>query len=196
MSAPLIAICVGHSRLIKGKIEGGAVAVDGTNEWKFNCVLAGYVCSDLGRLGITSVCITRYEGDGYSAAQRWLASELRRIGAAAALELHFNDSDNPKANGHEMLYWQTSARGKALAASIDAQFDRYIPEIADRNLLARTDKNRGADFLGKTHCPAVIVESFFGSNADDWQDAKIYLLTIAKVIAFGIRDWLAADSRR
>ena len=175
---------------------GSEMCIRDRSEWKFNCVLAGYVCSDLGRLGIPSVCITRYEGVGYSAAQRWLAWHLRAIGAAAALELHFNDSDNPKANGHEMLYWQTSARGKALAASIDAQMDRYIPEIGDRNLLARTGNDRGADFLGKTHCPAVIVESFFGSNADDLQDAKILLLTLAKVIACGIRDWLAADSRR
>ena len=36
----LVAICVGHSRHINGKRDGGAVSVGGVSEWTFNLDLA------------------------------------------------------------------------------------------------------------------------------------------------------------
>lgn len=36
-----IALCVGHSRMIHGRRDGGAIAADGkTSEWEYNAALA------------------------------------------------------------------------------------------------------------------------------------------------------------
>lgn len=187
----LAAICVGHSRLVNGHPEGGAVAIDETtSELSYNTALAAMICLELDTLGMASTGIYRYPGNGYGAAQRWLAGELKALGATLAIELHFNSSDSPASNGHEMLYWHASVKGKALAAAIDAQFDSLLPAFRHRPLVAITAQDRGAQFLRGTHCPAVIVESFFGSNAGDWREGMARRATIARAIACGIRDYL------
>jgi N-acetylmuramoyl-L-alanine amidase len=148
------------------------------------------VCLELDALGLASTGIYQYAGNGYGAAQRWLAGELKSLGATLAIELHFNSSDSPASNGHEFLHWHASVKGKALAAAIDAQFDSLLPGIRHRSLVAITAQDRGAQFLRGTHCPAVIVESFFGSNAQDLSDGMAQRATIARAIACGIRDYL------
>jgi hypothetical protein len=53
MTKPLIALCIGHSRFIKGHRDGGAVAVDSkTSEWVFNSELAKSASIELAELGI------------------------------------------------------------------------------------------------------------------------------------------------
>ncbi len=189
----LIALCIGHSRIVNGHQDGGAVALDHkTSEWIFNSELAKSACAALADLGIPATIISRYEGIGYEHAQEWLAGELKRLDAGAALELHFNDSDNPASNGHEFLFWHGSTRGNALATALDKRMDLLMPMIRHRDLVAITGTDRGAAFLRGTPCPAVIVESFFGSNHDDFENAVRFIETLAKVIALGIRDWLAA----
>ncbi len=188
----LIALCIGHSRFVNGQRDGGAVAVDHqTSEWQFNSELAAIISSDLGQAGITATTISRYYGNGYVAAQSWLAGELKRLGASAALELHFNDSDDERANGHEVLYWRLSARGKALASMIDHHLDTEIPEIRHRDVVPIGGGDRGAQFLYGTPCPAVIVESFFGSNPSDFGYAYAHKEYLARAISLGISDWVS-----
>ena len=187
---PKIAICVGHSRLVNGHPEGGAVSVGNVSEWTYNRDLSNLIAASLDDLGIDSVIITEYAGHGYGAAQRWLAGALRTIGATAAIELHFNSSDDPAANGHEWLHWHSSAGGKRLAEALNRSMTADIPDLRARGLKPKSPGDRGAEFLRGTHCPAVIVETGFGSSPHDWNILVQQKPAIAHSIAVGIADFL------
>jgi N-acetylmuramoyl-L-alanine amidase len=189
-----IAICIGHSRKIQGRRAGGAVSIGQISEWEYNSTLATLIASDLERYQIRSVIIDDYQGNGYGTAMRWLAGHLREMGVDAAIELHFN-AGPPTARGHEWLHWHSSRRGRDLAQAIDDEFrQQLMPSILPaRGLKPRTAKDRGAEFLRLTHCPAVICEPFFGSNHQDWSIATHYQGKIALGIANGIDEWLEGE---
>jgi N-acetylmuramoyl-L-alanine amidase len=186
-----IALCIGHSRKIKNRREGGAVSVGQISEWEYNRTLAPIIAGDLQLYRIRSVIVDDYQGHGYGAAMRWLAGHLRELGVDAAIELHFN-AGPPTARGHEWLHWHSSRRGRHLADCIDMETRKQLPPsiLPARGLKQRTTKDRGAEFLRLTHCPAVIAEPFFGSNAQDWSMATHYQGKIALGIANGIDAWL------
>lgn len=189
--APLTAICIGHSRKVQGTVEGGAVACDNqTSEWHYNSVLAPLIVAALARQRFPAVIVDAYEGNGYGAAQRWLAGHLKKIGAGLAIELHFNDSDEAGACGHEWLYWHTSAKGRRLAESLSDEFCLGVPAIRMRGAKPKGPGDRGAEFLSGTHCPAVICEPFFGSNRNDWLTAITSRQKIAFAISEGIAEYL------
>jgi N-acetylmuramoyl-L-alanine amidase len=179
-----IALCVGHSRWVKGRREGGAASIDGTSEWDYNEELAELLSDELSEFEVE--IFDDYEGAGYTSAMQWLASHIRKIDAACAIELHFNAA-HPNARGHEWLHWHRSARGLALAERLEAAFEVGIPS---RGVKPITDDERGALFLRSVPPPAVIAEPFFGSSADDWKIAQDKV-AIARCMAAGIRAWFA-----
>ena len=183
-----IAICVGHSRKINGRTEGGAISVDGTSEWEYNSGLADMISDQLDTLGHQVGIIDDYQGSGYTAAMEWVADQVEEWDADCAIELHFN-SATPLGNGHEWLHWATSSRGKALAAHVEAAVIEAVPELRQRGVKAKGKGDRGGAFLRVTHCPALIAEPFFGSNEEDWQIAIEKKVAIAKAIAHGIDAW-------
>ena len=197
---PKIALCIGHSRFIKGRRDGGSVSVGGVSEWSWNCDLATRVMQDLRLMGIESTIISVYQGSGYEGAMSALASRLRELGVRAAIEFHFNCAD-ASARGHEWLHWCASPNGLRLAALLDAGMDAMFPEIPSRGLKARikprnaseAEDNRGWQFLAYTHCPAVIAEPFFGSNVKDWTTANERKDDLAKVYADAINHYFKQD---
>ncbi|MFZ9938216.1 MAG: N-acetylmuramoyl-L-alanine amidase [Luteolibacter sp.] len=194
MTTPLIALCVGHSRELAGRRDGGAVSVGGISEWEYNAALAPLIAGHLERYGIRSVIVEHYQGHGYTAAMRWLAEHLRDLDVAAALELHFNAA-GPTARGHEWLHWHSSRRARALAVGLDYEMRLQVPPamLPARGPKPRTPSDRGAEFLRLTHCPAVIAEPFFGSNVEDWKIATRHQSKIALAIANGIDAWIEGE---
>jgi N-acetylmuramoyl-L-alanine amidase len=188
---PMVALCVGHSRLVNGRVEGGAVSVGGCSEHSYWSGTVQIIATALAAGGIASAIIDRYQGEGYGAAMRCLAGRVRELKAACAVELHFNDSDNPRACGHEWLYWHASERSKALADALETSLAYGVRDLTARGLKPITAADRGAEFLRLTHCPAVIAEPFFGSNSGDWKTAVDRQNKIACAIASGIANWLA-----
>lgn len=186
----IVAICVGHSRSSKGRIEGGAVSIGKESEWSYNRQLAEMIADELGKDPIDNVVISKYNEVGYTAAQRWLAKALKDYRATVAIELHFNSSDDPKANGHEWLYWHSSKNAKDLAVSINDEMRVKVGEIKARGAKPRFPGDRGAEFLRGTHCPAIICEVGFGSNAGDWNAMTRKKVEIASAIARGIKNYL------
>lgn len=189
---PLIALCIGHSRKVNGHPEGGAVSIGHVSEHTYNLGLAESIAAQLatfGNMGVRAVIVSEYEGTGYGAAQRWLASHLKGLGVNAALELHFNDSDSPQSNGHEMLFWNTSTKGKLLATHLEQALDSSPVKIRPRGVIPKYPGDRGAEFLKGTHCPAVIVETGFGSNAGDWMEMTVQKAEIARAYAIGIAEF-------
>ena len=187
---PLVAICIGHSRSVNGRGEGGAVSVGGESEWSYNRQLSEMIVDEIGKRAIDTVEIAKYNGTSYGSAQRWLAQALKDCNATIAIELHFNSSDDPKANGHEWLYWHNSTKGNVLAKSLNDKMRSSAVEIKQRGIKPRFQGDRGSEFLQKTHCPAVICEVGFGSNCNDWSVMVSKKNEIARAIAHGIMDYL------
>ena len=201
----MIALCIGHSRYIKGRRDGGAVSVGYTaktsgmdvqaservSEWQYNRVLANHIQAHLERFQRQVMIVDQYQGDGYGAAMKWLAGHLKANKVEVAIELHFN-SAGPTARGHEWLYWHSSAKSRELAKATEIEMTLQIApdELPNRGVKPISAKDRGSDFLRLTHCPALIAEPFFGSNADDWKIATERKDKIALAIACGVDEWL------
>lgn len=185
----LVAICVGHSRYIAGKRDGGAVSVGGVSEWTFNRDLAFEIDRILREKGVQSFVIDDYKGSGYTDSMKWLASEIKGKQATLAVELHFNAASGT-AKGHEWLFYQTSKGGKALATSLRGAYEEAFPLSVNRGIKAKVSGERGGEFLKLTHCPAVICEPFFGDNPIEWQTASSSVTAIAEAMATGIIDYL------
>lgn len=157
-----IGICIGHSR----KGDRGAVSQWGETEWDYNSKVAGHLKAELEARGVSCVVIDDYRYGGYSSGIRHCAKLLRDAKVTHAVELHFN-SAGASANGAEWLHWHSSGGGKRLAEGLRRAFVSAFPMVRDRGLKARQKGQRGALFLRATHCPAVILEPFFGSSAKD-----------------------------
>lgn len=163
----MIAICIGHSRKIKGRYDGGAYSdFLKIQERDFNLEVASHLSKHLAQNGIPCLIIKDYAGNGYGSAMVDVAKQVKDCHASLAIELHFN-SASPSATGHEWLYWHSSAKGKALAEAFNAQFSKDHLNIKARGLKAITAQDRGGAFLRNTHCPSVILEPFFGSKESD-----------------------------
>lgn len=186
---PRIAICVGHSRKIKGRFEGGAVSVGGVSERDYNLVLAEMIAENLSARGAEVKIISEYEGGGYTSAMTWLAKVVGEWKADAAVELHFNAADSKSAKGHEWLYWGKSERSKQLATEINYEFEHEVEALKPRGIKPLDSRSRGALFCRLLPCPAVIAEPFFGTNKADWQIAEVQKSDIADCIAYGIIIW-------
>lgn len=179
------AICIGHSRKIDGRFDGGAVGTNGKSEREFWLPLGNVILDRLKEHGHRGIVWNQYQGIGYGSSMRWLSGQIRAEKCDAAIELHFNSSDNPSANGHECLYWWSSQKGRRLATSINNALDSSSITTKNRGIHAITAGGRGDGFLRKTHCPACIVEPFFGSNVTDMESAWMHRVRLAYAIADG-----------
>lgn len=163
-----VALCIGHSRRVLGKPEGGAVSVGDVTEYEYNSEVAGYLEEELNKVGIKTAIFDVYGGSSYGAAMDDVARKVRSFGADIAIELHFNASSSPHSKGYEFLCWHKSNGGKRLATILLSEFGREFPAMSARGVKECNDDSRGASFLKKTHCVAVITEPFFGSNPVEW----------------------------
>lgn len=179
------ALAIGHSRFIGDRRDEGAVSLGGMTEWEYNRSLGDMIATELMGEGHDVRVWDKYRGRGYTSAMRWLAGDIRRWRADAAIELHFNFAHSA-AHGHEWLFWHTSDDALVLASAINAEFMAELPELTQRGIKPTRAHERGASFLRMTHCPAVIAEPFFGSNVIDWQVASQQKHQIAAGIASGI----------
>lgn len=181
----MIAICVGHSR----KGDSGAVSVGKVTEWTYNRAVAYHLGRALDARGIPCKVWARYEGNSYFGAMEWLALELRKAKATAAIELHFNSATSD-AKGHEWLFWHNSSRGQGLARAFKSRMEEEVPGYPSRGVKPIfTTSDRGGLFLAKTHCPAVICEPFFGSNKTEWRHWDSRVEELAEIYANAIADW-------
>lgn len=172
-----IAIDIGHT---SGR-DQGAVSACGLSEHTYWSSLVHVIKEELEQLGHT-VGIYRREDHGVS-----VAAECRAVNAwdpAAAVSLHLNSSDDPKAGGHEVIYHKGSRRGKILAEEINSRLYQ-VPGLRHRRI--RTPFNgRGDTWLSHTRCPAVIVEAGFLSNTKDVAVLRKEGELISLLIAQGI----------
>lgn len=183
-----IAICVGHSR----SGDKGAVNTNCVTEWAFNKPLAERTAELLRDAKHDVKVWSRYEGSGYSSAMSWIAKEIQNYGADVAIELHFN-SAGPAAKGYEFLHWHRSSRSARLASCFHFAFKKAFPSANSRGIKPISKEDRGSAFLQRTHCPAAILEPYFGSNVDETVFYSARREELARVYADAIISWLSAE---
>lgn len=186
-----IALCLGHGRAG----DEGAVSVDGTSEEDFNLGMIHQLAAVLMGWGYDVIIISYYEGNGYTAAMNWLAKTLVQKGATVAVEFHFNSSTG-KARGHEFLHAENSIRGVTLAKFMLERFNQDFPEHPSRGLKKLSAADRGALFVTRTHCPAVIAEPFFGDNGEEWKTfgSEEGIRRLVTAYAHSIAAWVESQS--
>jgi len=180
----MIAIVIGHRLSAQGTVNA-----HGVSEWTWNSTLARDVHAALMVYGIESRVIERPNHRGGYAEQ---ATMLNSMNVDGIVELHFNAAGDARATGTETLCHPRSTQGHALATAIQSAMVSVLG-LADRGVKATTTNGAGVELktLTRTEAPAVIVESYFGSNITDTERATIALAngTLGKAIAEGIADW-------
>ena len=166
-----LAIQTGHT---KGT---GAVGYGNVPEYDFNAK----VTSEMVRLAPffdVDLLVTHRDPElGYGAAVRKTAAAIKEFDADLCLELHFN-SAGASAQGCEILHYCNSTNGERAAHCVA---DSLKPMLDDLSIPLRGDNgvrslwyhkvdepkgysNRGSYYVYATHCPALILEPYFGSN--------------------------------
>lgn len=158
-----VVLAVGHSRAN----DKGASSVDGTFEWDYNVEVCYLTEQILEGMGVPAIVVENYGNiPDYQAAINWLARFCKQVDAKCVTEHHFNSYDG-SADQEEYLHWHTSSGGLMLANAIHDAHQANDPNPRTRGVKARSS-GRGAYFLRKTPCPAVICEPFFGDHTGDW----------------------------
>ena len=103
-----------------------------------------------------------------------VARELERLKTDLSIELHLNSSDNPEANGFEVLYLKGDKLSEAVARDVVIIFKSFFPHIKLRRnngLYPVTDENGSyslAKIVEHTKKPAILIEGFFLSHKNDF----------------------------
>jgi len=179
----MIGLAIGHSR--EGDNGAYTVGPNSISEHKFNSELVPLITP---MLKVPYKVYDDYNARSYVGAMNYVSRKMREDNVDACIDLHFNAA-GPKATGHEWLHWETSRGGKRLATKLKEQMDKYYPTLRSRGVKARGRGQRGALFLRKTPCYAVISEPFFGSNSSDVSLIMSDLDKLAKVYAKGINNF-------
>ena len=166
-SKPTVIIAGGHSR--RGD-QGAWTMEGGVSEHAYNSKIAKELCELLEDSGlVTPVVIDSYGGKTYTQAIKWLSEKVNSFqNVALCVELHFNASGNPKAKGHEFLFWHSSKKGKEVAECFSKNMSEFFPSLVSRGAKPIKSGQRGSMFLRKLSPVCLIAEPFFGSSAIDW----------------------------
>lgn len=181
-----VAIVIGHSKASKG-----AGNTRGVQEWTWNRTLAGQLLAELGE-DVARV-FTRRPGP-YNSAVPALAKQINAWGADLVVSLHFNASTNAAAHGCCALHWPGSYGGRTWARGLSEAASRAIGN-RDRGPVEQRESWSGLQLwiLSETRAPAVILESYFGTNARDTDlaDAALASGRLARALADRIREGLS-----
>lgn len=172
-------ICVGHANYGGGVISSAdGTKYGGVNEYKYNKELAPYVCKWLKAAGHEAVLCIAPEGQLHSLNDeiKYFIGEENKGNYDLSVQLHLN-AFNGEAYGCEAYAYSNA--GLQVAQRISAK-------------LGTIWHNRGAEIRNlywtrKTKAKAVLVESFFCDNKDDYAKAqKLGMDAHGKLIAEGI----------
>lgn len=123
----------------------------------------------------------------YTQRIKHTARKLNSKGYDLVMELHFNSSSNPSANGCETLYYFASRKGKEYAKLFSDTVTLWTG-IKSRNggLKALTQsKDRGYASVFYPEAPTILIEPFFGSSKKDCE-----LIENPELVASIINDFL------
>jgi len=106
-----------------------------------------------------------------------------------ALEFHFNSADNPDAEGFEYLCYD-SERSKRIAHAFADVHRIMMPKARPRRDYGVGTLSRGENgygFLVAFKCPAILAETFFGSNRKEYEFYLENVSTLAQSIICALK---------
>lgn len=159
----------------------GAQAEDGTTEYHWGQEIADLL--EAGAKDNPALEVKVFERGNektVTAIRRMAEYEINPWRPDLIIELHFNGSKNPEAEGHEVLHWKyTNMKNKVIAVILNKALgqtfnrkDRGIkgrekPLIGDQ---VSQQKNRGWPLLYYTSGPCFLLEPLFGTNPTQMRD--------------------------
>lgn len=169
-----VVISVGHSILKNGMCTSAEGEV---NEYRYNKKLAPELKKYLEKAGWNVTVIVCPEKRFQSKAEEksYKLPLINKGNYDLAIELHLNASDG-KGHGTEVYY--TSSAGKKYAQAVQKKLSTLFK---DREI----KKGEKLYFLNGTKPPAILIESFFCDNKEDYKKGKD-VKKVAKLIAEGI----------
>lgn len=176
---PIVCIDPGH-----GGKDPGAVGQRGLREKDVNLIVAQGIKKRLE--ASYEVVMTREKDEYLGLIPRTAIANTAN--AVLFVSLHCNGSDNPSANGIEIIHHPYSEKGQKLADTI---MDYLMPASGLRHRGVKSDQ-RGLAVLRHTKMPAVIIEVGFISNRNEEKlmRSETWLSNVADAIAFGIDSYL------
>lgn len=166
-----IAIVVGHGPSVD---KGAWNQVSGVSELDWNKELARQISIAIGPRAVAVIVAREVE-------RQPPIDRVNRLNPICAVELHLN-AYNGTASGTEMIHYPGSVKGEKLARLLQSAAVGVL-KLPDRGVKGPQAGGRGMAFLAKTHCPAVIIESFFIDNNADLQVGNLRKAALAKSYA-------------
>lgn len=164
-----IAIVIGHHYRSKGAFSKHLQV----SEWDFYNQVVQCIPEHSSNY---SIDIYHHDGDigGYVTRVKNTARKLNKIDYDLVMELHFNASSDPRANGCETLYYFASRKGRDYALKFSDVVTEFTGiRVRNGGLKALTNKrDRGFASVYYTKAPTILIEPFFGSSAIDCERIK------------------------
>lgn len=182
---PHVSIVIGHSNYAKGADGVGALSPEYDYYKKMfidKFDLSGKSIHDSG--DFTYSIHNRNKGLTAAYAQADSYNPLFTV------ELHYNASVNPIAQGNETLY--VSKSGHKVASLYNRHFmelgkNLYVSDLKDRGIKKVGKGGRGWYNMTRSKYPSILIEPFFGSNSYEarYASSRISLLRTAIMQAIG-----------
>lgn len=180
-----IAIVIGHN----SKAQGALRVTDGRTEFDWNGELAALIQMH----DPNSVRVFRREaGGGYSREIDRVYAEVDAWKADLSIELHFNGSANPQANGGLTL--SSGTTGSLRLARAVRERAHIALGNHDRGIEIRQRHDRGGRSLWQGKAPAVMTEPYFGSNAGECVTAQMCMDELAEAYFRAARSFLSVSA--
>lgn len=178
-----IALTVGHSLLKNGSYTSADGKKNGgCNEYIWCKAFSKQLAKKLEANGhkVTSIICPERKFTSYKQEKDFKLNWINNAKYDLVIELHLNAA-TPSAEGTEVLY--KSINGKRYADQVQKQLAKVF---RDRGAKQRNDLY----ILNATKPPAILLETFFCTNASDYKKAKGHLNRnkIAKLVAKGIQN--------
>lgn len=110
------------------------------------------------------------------------------------LSLHSNASPSHKASGFEVWTSKGQTESDKIAEEVSKSIKNYFPDIKFRSNQEDGDLDKESQFyvLRKTFCPAILIESLFFDNYNDFKLLKDddFMEALAWAIADGVNSYL------
>lgn len=176
-----IALTVGHSLLKNGNYTSAdGIKYGGCNEYKWCKAFSKQVKASLKANGhkVTRIVCPEKKFTSSTQEKNYKLNLINNGKYDLVIELHLNAA-SPNAKGTEVLY--KSSAGKKYAQKVQKQLSTVFN---DRGIKQRNDLY----ILNGTNPPAILLETFFCTNKDDYKKAKglTKRTKLAKLVAKGI----------
>ncbi|MGN0355406.1 MAG: N-acetylmuramoyl-L-alanine amidase [Muricoprocola sp.] len=186
-----VVIDAGH-----GGFDSGKVGLDGSLEKDINLQIALYLKDLLLQDGLEVEMIREedvglYDENEVNKKQQDMKRRVEKIEAARpdlVVSIHQNSYTEEYVKGPQVFYYETSEKGKLLAAALQENLNENLQIERPREIKA----NDTYYILRKTPVPTVIVECGFLSNSQEEKllNTQEYQQRVAQAVREGILDYL------